>query len=164
MNVCHALLGDSLSCLWLVCVLSHRMFVTTHTHTLQTQLMRDTNSLCFSFHPSRGSTPLSSSLSSFVPFFLVQVFFFFLLCSNEENWDAWMAAILGSGLQRRQSWKTCRHLTPLCLLNHKKAIFGQRQSAFAASINFMGSDQAIKRPLICTFWLWLVLGRLPGFM
>ncbi len=113
MNIRHALMENSLffcdCCVSLFCL----------SYVYYSMRVRDrlywctTKTLCVSpFIRAKEvfpSLPSSSSLS----LFLVQVLF----CFNEENRDTWMDTILGWGLRwvqrRRESWKTCKDLTPL---------------------------------------------------
>lgn len=86
-------------------------------------LMRNKNSLCFSFHPSRGSTALSSFLSSFVHFLWCRFCFALMKKTGIHEWMLFWAQASDGHRRSRERWKTRTDLTPLCLLNHEKWIF-----------------------------------------
>lgn len=136
---------------------THSLFITAHKReTDSTDAQQKLIVFLFS-SKQRKCPPLILPLF-LCPFLWCRFYF----CFNEEHWDTWMDAILGSGLQwarrRRESWKTCRDLTPPYMLKHKR-IFGKERKSwgaitfiakcFAASINFIDNNQTIKWLLIC---------------
>lgn len=98
-------------------------------------------------------------LPSILPRLLCQ-FFWCRLCSalmkktEIHEWRLFWAQAFDGHSGREKVGKLAGDLTPLCLLDHKKGIFGKLlvssalfhgcKDAFAASVNFMSNNQTIK--------------------
>lgn len=94
----------------------------------QTALTHNKISLWCSFHPSRWSVPLSS----FLPLFLCRFCFALMMKGEANEWILFWSEGLQRAKRRRESWKTCKDLSPYVCWTTRKGCLGKQTHSWCA--------------------------------